>query len=69
MTPVDGPWLRAVDLMGFVRRCTPRLVVGVHDGLLNEAGLAVADRVLGSLAHEGAQAVVRPAVGDVLALG
>lgn len=68
VTPVDGPWLRAVDLMEFVRRCTPRLVVGVHDGLLNEAGLQVADRVLASLPHEGAHAVVRPAVGDVLTI-
>lgn len=69
VTPVDAPWLRAVDLMEFVRRCSPRLVVGVHDGLLNDVGLQVADSVLASLLREGAGEVVRPAVGDVLQLG
>ena len=68
VTPVDAPWLRAVDLMEFARRCMPGLVVGVHDGLLNEAGLMVADQVLASLRREGAREVVRPALGEVVDL-
>lgn len=68
VTPVDAPWLRAVDLMEFVRRCRPGLVVGVHDGLLNETGLMVADQVLASLTREGAHTAVRPALGEVVDL-
>lgn len=64
VTPVDAPWLRAVDLIDFVRRVEPGTVIGVHDGLLNDAGLAVADAVLTSLTREGAGSAVRLDIGD-----
>lgn len=64
VTPVDAPWLRAVDLIRYVRQVAPRTVVGVHDGLLNDTGLSVADRVLASLEREGVTRTVRPAVGE-----
>ena len=64
VTPVDAPWLRAVDLIEFVRRVKPGTVIGVHDGLLNEAGLAVADAVLASLPREGAGGAVRLGIDE-----
>ncbi|NNU26601.1 MBL fold metallo-hydrolase [Isoptericola sediminis] len=66
VTPVDAPWLRAVDLIRYVRQVAPRTVVGVHDGLLNDTGLSIADRVLASLEREGVTRAVRPAVGEEL---
>ncbi|WP_278236076.1 MBL fold metallo-hydrolase [Isoptericola sp. AK164] len=64
VTPVDAPWLRAVDLVRYVREIAPHTVVGVHDGLLNDTGLSIADRVLTSLQREGVTRTVRPAVGE-----
>ena len=68
ITPVDAPWLRAVDLIEYVRSIEPATVLGVHDGLLNESGLAVADAVLQSLTAEGAGGAVRLAPGQHLDL-
>ncbi|HET8717569.1 MAG TPA: MBL fold metallo-hydrolase [Nocardioidaceae bacterium] len=64
VTPVDAPWLRAIDLIEFVRRVGPAAVIGVHDGLLNDAGLAVADAVLTSLTREGVGSAFRLACGE-----
>lgn len=69
VTPVDAPWLRAVDLIEYVRSVEPATVLGVHDGLLNESGLAVADAVLQSLTAEGAGRALRLACGQHLELG
>ena len=68
VTPVDAPWLRAVDLIEYVRSIEPATVLGVHDGLLNESGLAVADAVLQSLTAEGAGRALRLAHGQHLVL-
>ena len=54
VTPADAPWLRATDLIRYVRDVHPELVVGVHDGLLNADGLSVARHVIDSLRDEGA---------------
>jgi L-ascorbate metabolism protein UlaG (beta-lactamase superfamily) len=66
VTPVDAPWLRATDLIRYTRTVRPSLVVGVHDGLLNDDGLQVAHAVLESLTREGADAVVLPGSGDTV---
>ncbi|MDO5093496.1 MAG: MBL fold metallo-hydrolase [Propionibacteriaceae bacterium] len=62
-TPVDAPWLRAADLIRYIREIRPRVVLGLHDGLLNRDGLQVADAVLQSLLREGAKEVKRLPVG------
>ncbi|MCE0488260.1 MBL fold metallo-hydrolase [Ornithinimicrobium sediminis] len=36
--PVNAPWARVADTVGFVRRLAPQRVVPIHDGLLNENG-------------------------------
>lgn len=68
VTPVDAPWLRAVDLIAYVRSVRPETVLGVHDGLLNEAGLTVADAVLRSLLTEGSGRALRLTPGQHLDL-
>lgn len=49
VTPIDAPWLRATDLIRYVGTLRPRRVIGIHDGLLNDDGLAVARQVAASL--------------------
>jgi hypothetical protein len=54
VTPIDAPWLRATDLIRYIRAVRPERVIGVHDGLLNPDGLAVARSVAAPLEREGA---------------
>lgn len=54
VTPINAPWLRGTDLIRYVQALRPRQVVGVHDGLLNDAGLSVARMIAASLTAEGA---------------
>ena len=66
-TPIDAPWLRATDLIRYIRSLHPERVLGVHDGLLNADGLAVARNVAASLEREGAgRAEVLPDGGSVI---
>ncbi|QHC00603.1 MBL fold metallo-hydrolase [Epidermidibacterium keratini] len=46
LAPVNAPWLRAVDLIEYVREARPKRVVAIHEGLLNDVGLSVADNIL-----------------------
>jgi L-ascorbate metabolism protein UlaG (beta-lactamase superfamily) len=48
--PVSAPWLRAADSVEFVRAVRPRRAYALHDGLLNDRGLALVDRLVGDLA-------------------
>ena len=68
VTPVDAPWLRAADLIRYVRAVRPEIVVGVHDGLLNEDGLAVARHVVDSLRNEGAARATVLADGEAIGI-
>ena len=43
LTPTDAPWLRQTDLLAYVREVRPKQAFSMHDGLLNERGLAVLD--------------------------
>ena len=66
VTPADAPWLRAADLIRYVRAVRPELVVGIHDGLLNADGLGVARRVVDSLRDEGAARSALLADGEAI---
>jgi len=66
VTPVDAPWLRVADLIRYVRALRPKLVVGVHDGLLNADGLAVARHVIESLRNEGTARATILADGEAI---
>lgn len=47
LLPVHAPWSRTGELIDWVREAGPRQTLAIHDGLLNDAGLALADRLLG----------------------
>ncbi len=36
--PLNAPWARVSETLDFLRRVSPRVVIPIHDGLLNEAG-------------------------------
>ncbi|GAB3096375.1 MBL fold metallo-hydrolase [Isoptericola nanjingensis] len=47
--PVAAPWLKLAEAVDYVRRVAPRVAVPIHDAILNDAGLALVDRVAGGL--------------------
>jgi L-ascorbate metabolism protein UlaG (beta-lactamase superfamily) len=47
LLPVHGPWSRTGQLVDWVREVAPRRCFAVHDGALNDVGLAIVDRLLG----------------------
>ena len=52
LLPTNAPWLKASELIDYVVELSPRHAYSVHDGFLNDAGLALVDGILGSLAEE-----------------
>jgi L-ascorbate metabolism protein UlaG (beta-lactamase superfamily) len=40
LVPLQGSWLKTAEAIDFVREVGPRQAVGIHDGQVNERGLA-----------------------------
>lgn len=47
LLPVHGPWSRTGELIDWVREVAPQQVLAIHDGALNDVGLATVARLLG----------------------
>jgi L-ascorbate metabolism protein UlaG (beta-lactamase superfamily) len=47
LLPVHAPWMKAAEAVGYVREVRPERAFGLHDGMLNERGLALTDRLFG----------------------
>jgi L-ascorbate metabolism protein UlaG (beta-lactamase superfamily) len=47
LLPVYAPWCKIAEVIDFARAVKPRLAVPIHDGLLNDGGRALVDRLLG----------------------
>jgi L-ascorbate metabolism protein UlaG (beta-lactamase superfamily) len=47
LLPAHASWSRTSELIDWVREIAPRRAVGVHDGALNNVGLAIVDGLLG----------------------
>ena len=45
--PLHGPWVKAAELIDWVRLVAPRRTLAIHEALLSERGLALMDRLLG----------------------
>jgi L-ascorbate metabolism protein UlaG (beta-lactamase superfamily) len=65
--PVSAPWLKLAEAIDYLGAASPRTVVPIHDGFLNDVGRALVDRVTGSLA--GSAEYRRLAPGDSVSLG
>ncbi|HSJ50704.1 MAG TPA: MBL fold metallo-hydrolase [Actinomycetota bacterium] len=59
LLPTSGPWVKAPEFVDYVSEVGPARAYSVHDGFLNEAGLAVIDRILASLDEDGGREVRR----------
>lgn len=51
--PVNAPWARVGDTVGFVRRLAPARVIPIHDGLLNDTGRGMYLGHIGGFGAEG----------------
>ncbi|WP_318552223.1 MBL fold metallo-hydrolase [Kitasatospora fiedleri] len=47
LLPLGAPWLRAGELVDYLRETQPRQAVAIHEATLSEAGQAVHGRLLG----------------------
>lgn len=50
LAPAAGPWMKESEAIDFITSCKPALVIPTHDAILSEAGLGLADRLLGAAA-------------------
>src|SRR4051812_35358807 len=46
LVPGQAPWMKAPEMIGYLRAVTPRRALAVHDGLLNDFGLGLLDNQL-----------------------
>jgi L-ascorbate metabolism protein UlaG (beta-lactamase superfamily) len=51
LVPVSAPWLKLAEAVEFVRQVAPRRAYALHEGLLNETGLALTDRNMANLSQ------------------
>jgi L-ascorbate metabolism protein UlaG (beta-lactamase superfamily) len=66
LVPVHAPWMRLAEAVDFARAHASGTALALHDGLLNEDGLAVTGRVIGGLLESSGQEYRRLAPGDDL---
>jgi L-ascorbate metabolism protein UlaG (beta-lactamase superfamily) len=52
LVPVSAPWLKMLDVEDYLRTNRPTRFIGVHDGIDNDFGLHLRQRLLGVLAEE-----------------
>lgn len=48
--PISAPWLKIEEAVDYLRMVRPSVAIPVHDGILNDEGKALHDRVIGGLA-------------------
>ena len=66
VTPINAPWLAVPNLIRYVREAKPDVFVAVHDALLSDLGMGVADKVGAGLESEGVGKFVHPKVGETI---
>jgi L-ascorbate metabolism protein UlaG (beta-lactamase superfamily) len=64
--PVSAPWLKLAESIDYLKAAAPRIAVPIHDAILSDAGKALVDRVVGSLA--GSAEYRRLAAGESISL-
>lgn len=55
LVPVHAPWMRLAEAVDFARAHATGTALAVHDGLLNDHGLAVTENMLGGLLESFSQ--------------
>jgi L-ascorbate metabolism protein UlaG (beta-lactamase superfamily) len=67
--PVHAPWSKLAEVVDFGRAVAAPRALAVHDGLLNERGLGLVERLVGGLLAERGHTYERLEPGTDLALG
>ncbi len=47
LAPISAPFMRLADAIDYIREVAPEQAYGTHDGMLNEQGVGLLDRMLG----------------------
>jgi L-ascorbate metabolism protein UlaG (beta-lactamase superfamily) len=68
LLPINAPWSKASEVVDFARSVGARRSLAVHDGLLNDTGLAVVNRNLTTLLDTDHHEYARVRPGDDVAL-
>lgn len=69
LLPVNGPWVKILDVEEFLRDHRPTRFIGIHDGIANEHGLAINRKQLSMLAQEYGSRYLPLAPGESAELG
>jgi L-ascorbate metabolism protein UlaG (beta-lactamase superfamily) len=67
LLPTSGPWMKLGEAADYVRAVRPQRLVQIHEMLLSEIGLQLADMILGEQGLTGIPLTAVP-VGDSLAV-
>lgn len=51
LLPVNGPWVKMADVEAFLKKYPPKSFIGIHDGIVNDHGLAINRKILNLLAE------------------
>ncbi|RCG32247.1 MBL fold metallo-hydrolase [Sphaerisporangium album] len=46
LTPTGGPWMKAAEMLDYLKAVNPRRAFSIHDGLYNDVGLGLVDGLL-----------------------
>lgn len=46
LLPVNGPWLKMLDIEEYLKKYPPLNFIGIHDGIVNDYGLAINKKFL-----------------------
>ena len=65
--PVHAPWSKVAEVVDFGRAVAAPRVLAVHDGLLNDRGLALVERLVGGMLGERGHTYERLEPGTALA--
>jgi L-ascorbate metabolism protein UlaG (beta-lactamase superfamily) len=68
LLPVHAPWNKVSEVIDYARAAGAPLSVAIHDGLLNERGLALAQRQLSGMLGEREQEYLRVEPGTEVPL-
>lgn len=69
LVPTSAPWLKVAEVIDYLRELRPARAYSIHDGMLNEHGLALVDAALNARAQELGGDIRRLTPGETADLG
>jgi L-ascorbate metabolism protein UlaG (beta-lactamase superfamily) len=68
LVPTNAPWMKAPDMIAYLREVSPERAYSVHDGLVNDIGFALIDNFLGGEGEQQGKEFRRLATGESIDL-